>query len=346
LYIYICKPSILYLHKPIEPVQVEMLTAEKGTIENTISESGKLEFGEQQTIESPKENATVDQVKVTPGQKIKDGETLIVLRDRDTQEQEQEQKLENTKSLLTQEKNRKQVSEAQKKVKKAEALVEESSELFKKGYIAESELEEDREQLESAKSELNDAQLEFDSAMLDMQNSQTKLANIQQKLGDRLVTSPINGMVLNVQIKNGAGIDTESKLLTIGDPNREIVKLRLTTLNVSKVKLNQAARVSVIGPNSQVHAGRVISLLPIATEDSESDDSTSSYSESSSPSDGSARVNATVLLNKPSKTIIPGSQVNIEIIFQQRKNVVTLPLEALQGNGNNSFVWVKDGHSE
>jgi HlyD family secretion protein len=107
------------------------------------------------------------------------------------------------------------------------------------------------------------------------------------------------------------------------------------------VKLNQAARVSVIGPNPKVYPGKVISLSPQATV--ESSDSTS---ESSEASDGSAKVKATVLLNKPSRTIIPGSQVNVEIVYQQRQNVVVLPLEMLQNNGNKPFVWVKDKRNQ
>lgn len=325
-----------YFDSSVKPVPVEIRPVEKGTVEITVSESGKLELGEQQTLKSPKENATVERVNVTQGDSIEAGEALIVLRDRDTQEQEQEQKLENDKSVLAQEKNQKKILEAQEKVEKEKTLVRESAELFQLGYIAESELEEDREQLKAAKSELSDAEAEFDLAKLDLQHGQAKLASIQQKLKDRFVTSPINGVVLDVGVRDGDGITTDTKLLTIGDPEREIVELQLTTLNASKVKLNQAARVSVIGPNPQVYTGKVVSLSPQATTESLNSDS------DSGSSDGSAKVNATVLLNQPSKTIIPGSQVNVEIIAQQRQNVVTLPIEMVQKLGNEPFVWVKD----
>ena len=104
------------------------------------------------------------------------------------------------------------------------------------------------------------------------------------------------------------------------------------------MKLNQAARVSVIGPNAQVYTGKVVSLSPQATTESLNSDSEGN----AGSSDGSAKVNAMVLLNQPSKTIIPGSQVNVEIIAQQRQNVVTLPIEMVQNQGNEAFVWVED----
>lgn len=330
-----------YLQQSTEPVQVEMYPVEKGTVENTFSESGRLELGEQQTVKSPEDNATIEKVEVSMGDKIKAGETLLVLRDRETQEQVQEQKIENSKNLFAQLRNQEKVAKAQKTIRKEQALVKDSVALYKKGYIAESELEEDREQLETAVSELKDAEIEYNSAKLEIQNGQAKLASFEQKLSDRLITSPINGIVLDVRVKNEDGITTEDDLLTIGDPNQEIVKLQFNTLDAAKVKINQPARISVIGPNPQVYPGRVISLSPQAT--TESEDSTNT----SESSDGSPKVNATVRLNKPSRTMIPGSQVNVEIISQQRQNVITLPLEMLQGSQSEPFVWVKrDGKAK
>ena len=330
-----------YLRQSAEPVIVNLLPVQKGTVEITVSESGKMELGGQQTLKSPGENATVEQVNVTEGEKVNAGNTLLVLRDRDAQEQEQEQRLENGKNALTQARNEEKVLEAQKKVKKKEARVREAEELFQEGYIPESELEEDREQLNTALTELNDARLELKLAKLDGKHGQAKLKNIQQKLRDRLVTSPMDGKVLSVRVKNGDGITTDTNLLSIGDPSQEVVKLQLTTLNAAKVELGQIARVSAIGPNAEIFTGKVIALSPQAV--TESEDSSSNVSGNSAAlSSDRAKVNAMVLLNKPSKTLIPGSQVNVEIILEQRQNVTTLPLETLQGNRREPFVWIED----
>ena len=328
-----------YLKQPTEPVTVSLIPVQKGNVEITVSESGIIELSGQQTLKSPGDNATVEQVKVTEGQKVRAGQTLLILRDRDAQSQEQDQKLENTKNELTFAREQEKVAEARKKVQNKEARVRESLELFEKGYISESELEQDREQLDNTKAELSDALVELKKAELDLQHGQAKLKNIQQKLRDRLVISPINGVVLDVQVKNGDGITTNTKLLTLGDPEQEMVKLNLTTLNASKINLNQIARVSVIGPNPQIFLGRVIALSPEATTNSQN----SSFG---GESNNQAKVDATVLLDKPSKTLIPGSQVNVEIVLEQRKNVVTLPLEALQSADSQPFVWVKDAKGQ
>jgi HlyD family secretion protein len=327
-----------YLSQSTEAVPVSLTPVEKGTVETTVSESGKVELGGQQTLKSPGENATVEEVRVKEGDRVSIGETLLILRDRDAQEEEQEQELENGKFELTEARNQEKVTEAEIKVQKKQATVKEAEELFSNGYIPETELEEDRENLDTAEAELADARLELETAILETKNGQEKLVNIQQKLGDRLVTAEIDGVVLGVRVKNGDGITTDSKLMTIGDPNQEVVKLKLTTLNAGKVKLNQQARVSAIGPNLQTYTGRVVQLSPEASSDSED----STEESMSSSTDGQAKVNATVKLDKPSNTLIPGSSVNVEIISQQRQNVVTLPIEMVQKDDGKPFVWVED----
>ena len=327
-----------YLSQSTEAVPVSLIPVEKGTVEITVSESGKVELGGQQTLKSPGENATVEEVRVAEGDRISTGETLLVLRDRDAQEQEQEQELENGKFALTEARNREKVREAEVKVQKKQAKVTEAEELYSNGYIPETELEEDRENLDTAEAELADAKLELNTAILETNNGQEKLTNIQRKLQDRLVTSDIDGVVLGVRVKAGDGITTDTKLLTIGDPNQEVIKLQLTSLNAAKVKLNQKARVSAIGPNPQTYTGRVIQLSPEASTESED----SLEQSMGSSSDGQAKVNATVKLDQPSNTLIPGSSVNVEIISQQRQDVVTLPIEMVQREGGKPFVWVED----
>jgi HlyD family secretion protein len=119
----------------------------------------------------------------------------------------------------------------------------------------------------------------------------------------------------------------------LGDPTRENVRLQLTTLNASKVRINQGARVSMIGPNPKTFMGRVVSLSPQASAPT---------SEGSFGSQPQAKVDATVALDRPSNTLIPGSQVSVEIVLNQRRNVLTLPLEAIQQLEAQPFVWIKN----
>lgn len=327
-----------YIQHSAEPVTIKLVSVEKGTVKITASESGTVEYGRQQTLKSPGENLTVEQVNVAEGDRASAGETLLILRDREAQQQEREQILENTQNELTLARNNEKVAEVQQKLRNKEARVRKLKDIFQLGAISETNFLAEQEQLDAIKAELRDAQLELNKAGLDVQKGQAKLQTIQQKLGDRLVTSPIDGVVLDVQVKNGDGITTNTQLLTLGDSTQEMVKLQLNALNATKVKLNQVAIISVIGPSPEMFMGRVISLSPQATTPPA--DPSNPFRQSSG---SQAKVDATVILDEPSGTLIPGSQVNVEIVLQQRRNVVTLPIEALQRAGNKPFVWVNDG---
>ncbi|MBE9171185.1 efflux RND transporter periplasmic adaptor subunit [Pleurocapsales cyanobacterium LEGE 06147] len=330
-----------YIQRSTEPITVRSLSVQKGTVEITASESGTVEYGGQRTLKSPGEDLTVEQVKVGEGDRVSAGETLILLRDRQAEEQEKDQIIENAKYELTLARNQQKIAEVQQRLEIKKAKVAKLRQPFQLGAIPESTFLEEQEQLNTTQAELMDARLELQTAELDLRKGQEKLQTIRQRLKDRTLASPIDGVVLNVQVKDGDGITTDTDLLTLGDPSQEIVKLRLTTLNAAKVQLNQIARVSAIGPNPEIFTGRVISLSPAATAqtDQKEGESSNPFAQSS---DSQNKVDATVLLDKPSDSLIPGSQVNVEIILEQRQNVATLPIEAVQTTGTQPFVWVAD----
>lgn len=324
-----------YFNRPPEPVAVTLLPVEKGTVEITVTESGTVELGGQQTLKSPRE-VTVEQVNVKEGDRVRAGQPLIVLRDRTVQDSVKDQLVDNAKYELDLTRKREKVAEAKEKLQAAETRFKESQDLLERGFISATDLQSDKDKLDQVHSEFKDAQVEHQKAGLDVGKGQEKLKGLQQQLADRVVTAPINGIVLKVDVKKGDGTKTESTLLTLGDPTKELVKLQLTTLNAAKVRSNQLVRVNMIGPNPKVFTGKIISLSPQATTPNIG----SGFGDSSGG--GQVKVDARVLLDKPSKTLISGSLVSVEIVTDQRQNVVVIPPEAVQRTEQSPFVWIKD----
>ncbi|QFS49031.1 ABC.CD.TX, HlyD family secretion protein [Nostoc sphaeroides CCNUC1] len=279
------------------------------------------------------------------------------------------------KQELTLESNRQKFVEAEEDLKAEERKLQELEALDKRGFIAKNELRTQEEQVRRAKSAAGQAQLTVNTDIIELQNLQIELQNtqqqtqnkimeaqsalreaqlavntdirelqrlqlelqkIQQQLQNNLLTAPINGKVLDIKVKDGEGVQVRTDMLTLGDPTQELVSLQLSTLNAAKVRVNQLARISVIGPNAQSFQGRVQSLSPIATT------SSGNESQSSNQQSGQATVSAKVRLNTPSGKLIPGSQVNVEIILQQRQNVVVLDTEAIVRSEEKPYVLVRD----
>jgi HlyD family secretion protein len=275
-----------YMDKPPQPVAVRVLPVKTSTVETTVTESGTVELGRQITLKSPKD-VTVEQVKVKEGDRVSARQSLIILRDRAIVESHQDQIVANAKMQLDLDRAREKIAEAEKTLQARETRYRETQNLLNKGFISRTDAQIDLDNLEQARSALEDTLVEEQKAQLDVDNGTRKLAALEKQLSDRLVTSPINAIVLKINVRNGDGIKTEGNLITLGDPSQEIIKLQLTTLSALKVSINQVARVSIIGPNSQVFTGRVISLSPQASVASQ--DSTSSESTSVSGSGGQAK---------------------------------------------------------
>ncbi|TWH40808.1 efflux RND transporter periplasmic adaptor subunit [Dulcicalothrix desertica] len=281
------------------------------------------------------------------------------------------------KQRLTLKGNRQKVIEVEEELKDEERKFQELEALDKKGFIPKNELRTQDEQLRRAKSAVRAAQLTVNSDTFELQNLQIELQNtqqqmqskimeaesalreaqlavntetrelerlqlelqkIQQQLQNNVLSAPIDGEVLDIKIKDGEGVQLRTNMLTIGDPTQELVSLQLSTLNAAKVRVNQLASISIIGPNPQSFEGRVQSLSPVATASSGSENQNNQ--QSGQP--GQATVSAKVRLNKPSRKLILGSQVNVEIVLQQRQNVVVLNTEAIQRSEEKLYVLVQD----
>ena len=86
--------------------------------------------------------------------------------------------------------------------------------------------------------------------------------------------------------------------------------------------------------------GRVQSLYPQAVTPEENE------KQGSSKQSAEPTVPATVRLDTPTRTLIPGSRVNVEIVLEKRQNVVVLNTEAIQRSETRPFAWVRDSQSK
>ncbi|SKB12059.1 putative HlyD family secretion protein [Planktothrix sp. PCC 11201] len=287
------------------------------------------------------------------------------------------QRIEIQKNQAQLERQQQKVIEAKEDLTVAEAELNKSNNLLEKGFIPETELDGKKADIRSKEASLKNEQLALKNAILDLETSKNKFEPItdptndiltakielqqvqsefqkslselqrlkveykeqESNLQNNLVISPLDGVVLNINIKPGDGIIRGSDLITIGDPNQELVLLRLSTLNAAQVKPNQVARITIIGPDSKPFSGRVERVNRQAV----SENTNSSQSSSSS---GQVTVPATVRLDQPTQALIPGGQVSVEIILEQQKDVIAVNTELIQSQGKSSFVWKLDANNQ
>ncbi|NER84862.1 MAG: efflux RND transporter periplasmic adaptor subunit, partial [Leptolyngbya sp. SIO1D8] len=298
----------------------------RSDLEDPITEAGVVELGGQQTFKAPGD-VTVQAVLVEERQRVSQGQVLLELRDRDLQQTLDDQLVQNRINQLTLQRNQEILAERQARLGDAEARLQDSAELLEQGYISEDDFRRDRQAVEDAQSNLRDAEVELTKAELQVQQDQVKTENIRLQLEDNQITAPIDAIVLKVDVKPGDGVQREGRLLSLGDPNQETIRLQMTTLNASKVAVNMPVRVSLIGPNPDIFEGRIVRVSPQAVGDQNNADQST--------------VEAEARLNQPSGVLIPGSAVSVEILLQQRQNVLVVPVTALQRDAATPYVWVR-----
>ncbi|MBD2120615.1 efflux RND transporter periplasmic adaptor subunit [Trichocoleus sp. FACHB-262] len=324
-----------------KPVVAPLVTVERDTIETTINESGTVELRSQQTLKSPTEGA-VEQVLVQPGDTVKAGQTLVVLRYPERQTALANQQVKIQKQALTLERDRQKILELQEQLADEEREQQKLENLSKQGALAQQRVQEQVTQVRELRTTLRNTESGIRTGALELESLQLEKQRIQQQLRDTVVTAPIDGLILDVKVKDGDGVELRTDLLTLGDPSQELVTLQLSTLNAVRVKVNQPARITVIGPDKQVFTGRVQSLYPQAIAPNTQEQN----SRRGSSQSNQATVPATVRLDRPTRSLIPGSQVNVELVIEERPNVVALNTEAIQRTGATPFVWIRDAEGK
>lgn len=277
------------------------------------------------------------------------------------------------------ERQKQKVIEAQEELIAAEDQLKKNNNLLERGFIAEQDLDAQKSNVRQKQASVRDAELELKNSQFELERKKVELIipenpvesqvlnakiEVQQaqsefqqtlseldklkveyqeqalKLQDNLVISPLDGIVLNINVQPGDGVNRSNDLITLGNPNQELVRLQLSTLNAAQIKPNQPARISIIGPNAKPFTGRVKQVNIQATTGSNQD--TSNSSESSSQ----ATVPAIVQLDQPTGALIPGSPVSVEIILEGRNNVIVVNTELIQREEKSTFVWKLDAENK
>jgi HlyD family secretion protein len=316
-----------FLKAPPEPIAVPMAPVSRGDLEVVITEAGVVELGGQQTFKAPND-VTVQAVLVEERKRVSAGQVLLELRDRNLQQRLSDQVVQTRINQLDLERKQEILQEKQSRMTDAEVRLADSAELLEQGYISEDDYLRDKRALEDAQSELRNAEVELTKAELQAQQDQITLESLQLQLEDNQIVSPMDAIVLKVDVKPGDGVQREGRLLSIGDPNQETIRLNMTTLNAAKVAVGMPVRVSVIGPNPDVFEGRITSVSPQAISDANNAEQST--------------VEAEARLTQPSGSLIPGSAVSVDIVLEQRQDALVVPVTAVQRDAETPYVWVKD----
>lgn len=171
-------------------------------------------------------------------------------------------------------------------------------------------------------------QLSSDSVQQQIAAKQNAVTSAQQDLDDAkasaakdTITSPINGVVAELDVKKGDSIANGATAAVIIDPNSLQTVVSVDELDISKVKVAQKATISLDAITDKTFSGSVTQVDPIGTS-----------------SNGVATYSVTVSIENPTNVKI-GMTTNVEITTESKDNVIVVSANALlMKNGSKGYV--------
>ncbi len=170
--------------------------------------------------------------------------------------------------------------------------------------------------MNTARTSLKQAQLAYQKAVEDLEAA--------------VIRSPIDGVVLDVPVKQGSlassnAITANTLIATIADLKMPRVEVHINEADLSKVYVGQPAKIR-IDALSQEWEGRVQRIDPKATE-----------------SGNVVTFAVDVVFLDPPENLKEGLTADVDLIVNEKENVLWLPSFAIRSRGDSTIVMVKEG---
>lgn len=246
-----------------------------------------------------------------------------------------------------------QVATAKSNLDEARRVYNADEALYASKAIARNQLDVDRTKLEQAQVSYDQAlrQLRLGAVTGYGENSvqyaqanaeKMKIVNgsNQQQLSFTHITAPFGGVIQSIAtqpsdalrtLHSGDGVTAGQALFTIAQSSGYIVKAQIDEQDVMNVRPGQTAQVTSEDFPGKTLIGHVASISPLAVP-------------STNASSTARQVLATIRLDSSPAFLKDGMSVDIDILTENRGNVLTVPNSALNHEHGKTFVYVlRDG---
>lgn len=329
-----------------KPPTVEVATADRGSIAETVSGEAEL-FAYRQASLSPKITSPIYRYYVNRGQRVRKGQLLAVLENRDLAAavKDAEGALDQAHANYTTtaaatvpqqlQKAQTDLANAKANLNAQQKLYDNRVVLYNKGAIAGKELDQSlvtltaaKAQYENALKQLNDlraivAKATDQSATGQLESAQAKKEAADAQLRYSELRSTIDGVVAYRNLYPGDIAPAGTALITVMDVSRIIAKLHLPQAKAARLKIGDSATLSVAGVDHPL-PGKVSVLSPAL-------DPNSTTSE------------VWVEASNLSGELEPGGSAEVNIVAKTVPDAVVVPAASVitQDNGSTSVVTLK-----
>jgi HlyD family secretion protein len=329
----------------------------RGEITESVSELGTLEPLDRVDVKLVEAVAAsggkIKRILVKEGDLVRKGQPLVEL---DTEDLEinrvsAEASLRSARAQLAQVMERPtEVELRQKEYSYQQALIEyqnakttleRSEKLFASGGISKEDLENSRQNLELKEQALRVAEAELrrtrelpdenDVAIAQsaVARAEAELRSIQKKIDSSTIASPIDGTVIDINVREGEMVSVGETLVTVADLKTMKAVIPVNEVDIPKVKPGQKAIAKLDAFPGQEFTGTVVST-----------------SQKETIAENVVTYETIIYLDNAQGLLRSGMTVDVEILCQSKENVLVIPFTALQEEGGKTYVLVKKGEKD
>lgn len=296
--------------------EVAATKLQKGNITRVVEDNGYVQAVTDYDLQA-QQTARVAQVLVETGQTVQQGDTLVILENLDL-------------SLQTAETNTR-LSQAQSAVRSTEAAYEKAKlaledaqtnyqrykQLYEAGAISKSEFEQVSLQAENLQKNLQEAEANLVGAQTQASGLNQMLGQLKQKEDQLLITSPVDGIVLSLGVKEGESLNPGVSIARVGNLSSLEIKAYILSDDLAEVKTGQQVKVTAPVLGGKELSGSVQRIYPQAEE------------KVSALGVIQRRVPVMISLQE-SANLQPGYEVRVAIETASYQDILVIPREAVR----------------
>jgi HlyD family secretion protein len=303
------------VNKVSEVPQMNVATAEEGDIADSILASGNLVFNTQVQLRS-EVTGRVDKVFVEEGQSVNQGDILMRL---DTTAFESEV----TRNQAILRSTEIAIKQSKIRLENLERQLKRQEDLYDVGLGNE-------ETFENLKSSRDLAKIDIESSTESYNQAMASLQIAQDRLNKSVFLAPMSGLLASVNIKEGETVIAGttniigSDLMLVADPSAILAELRVDETDIASIKLDQKADIYAAAYPNAPFTGTVINI---------------GTSAKNQPGSQGLSFRVKVLLDPTERQLYAGMSCRAEIATNVAESSLKLPIEAVQKDGDRTFVW-------
>ncbi|HXE12314.1 MAG TPA: efflux RND transporter periplasmic adaptor subunit [Bryobacteraceae bacterium] len=326
---------------------VHYATVKRETIESVVSTNGKLE--PEDFAEARAEIAgVVNQVSVKRGQQVKQGDPLVILDSASEQAavntaraQLAEAKAEENAvrsggklSARTDYEERLKgaqlaLADAQRRKESFDRLYAKQAATKEEKLAADAALANAQQQVNAIKANQNAlvSPADRNTTAAKLKDAQAGLELAQHRLSLTTIRAPVSGTVYQFDLKQGTFLQVGTLVALIGNLDQMRVRVYVDEPDLGRVALNMPVTITWQARPGQVWQGHV----------------TQTPTEVTALQSRQVGV-VTCIIENPNHDLLPGTNIDANIISKVVQNVLSIPKQALQTTASGAGVWKLDGN--